>query len=177
MNRVVVFGGTGAGKSTLARAMGERLGIAVCHLDAIYYAPGWQDPAPEAFRARIAEAVAGERWISEGNFIRLTADLKLPRADAVVWIEQPRWRRMWRAVRRGWRDRERDRPDLAPGCRDHVDATLLRDVLKFDREYRPMIEDALARHAPAALVIRLRGDRAVRAFLDTLEPEMLSSPS
>lgn len=71
-------------------------------------------------------------------------------------------------MRRGIVDRDRDRPDLAPGCRDHVDWELVTDVLKFDREYRPMIEDALMRYAPGAKVIRLKGDRAVAAFLASL---------
>lgn len=168
MNRIVIFGGTGAGKSTVARSLGARLGIAVSHLDALYYEPGWQAPAPDTFRARIAESVAGERWISEGNFLALTADIRLPRADTVLLIDQPRGVRLWRALGRGFRDRGRDRPDLAPGCRDHVNWELVTDVLKFDREYRPMIDAALTGWAPRTPLIRLKGDRAVAAFLSAI---------
>lgn len=125
---------------------------------------------------RVAEAVAGPRWISEGNFLALTADLRLPRADTVVLIDQPRRVRLWRALRRGLKDRGRARPDLAPGCPDHVNWELVTDVLKFDREYRPLIDAALARWAPATPLIRLRGDRAVAAFLAAPRPEMRTSP-
>lgn len=176
MDRIVIFGGTAAGKSTMARALGERLGLPVSHLDAIFYEPGWRVPDGDGFRARVAEAVAGERWISEGNFLALTADLRLPRADAVVILDQPRWRRMWRAVRRGFTQR-RARPDLAPGCRDHVDLALLGDVLRFEREYEPMIADALARYAPHLAPLRLRGDRAAASFLAACQGEMRTSPT
>lgn len=164
MNRIVIFGGTGAGKSTIARALGKKLGIAVGHLDAMFYEPGWKAPEDARFRARVTESVSGERWISEGNFLALTADIRLPRADTVILLEQPRIRRMWRAVRRGLAG-GRDRPDLAPGCRDYVDRELIGDVLKFDREYRPMIDAAMARHAPSLELTRLKGDRAVARFL------------
>jgi adenylate kinase family enzyme len=165
LNRIVIFGGTGAGKSTVARALGAKLEIPVCHLDAIFYEPNWQFPEPERFRARVSEAVAGERWISEGNFLALTADLRLPRADAVLLIDQPIAVRLWRAVRRGLME-HRERPDLAPGCRDHVNWELVTDVFKFDREYRPMIGEALARWAPRTPLIQLRGGRAVATFLE-----------
>ncbi|MBV9990891.1 MAG: topology modulation protein [Alphaproteobacteria bacterium] len=164
MNRIVIFGGTGAGKSTVARALAAKLGVAVSHLDALYYEPGWKAPAADAFRARVAGAVAGERWISEGNFLALTADIRLPRADTVLLIDQPRGVRLWRALRRGLAE-YRARPDLAPGCRDHVNWELVTDVLKFDREYRPMIDEAMAQWAPATALRTLRGDRAVAAFL------------
>lgn len=176
MHRIVVFGGTGSGKSTFARALGERLGLPVIHLDALYYEPGWRDPDPRKFQARLASAIAGESWISEGNFVALTADLRLPRADMIFWIEQPVWLRMARALRRGFFERG-ERPDLAPGCRDRVNWELLSDVWAFDRKWRPMIEAAIGRHSPRTPLIRLRGNGAVADFLASLTPVLAAHPA
>ena len=52
MKRVLVIGSGGAGKSTLARRLGERLGLEVVHLDALYWQAGWVEPAKEAWRER-----------------------------------------------------------------------------------------------------------------------------
>ncbi len=41
MRRILLIGSGGAGKSTLASQMGERLGLPVIHLDAVYWQPGW----------------------------------------------------------------------------------------------------------------------------------------
>ena len=43
MKRVIVIGSGGAGKSTLAKALGERLELPVVHLDAQFWQVGWKE--------------------------------------------------------------------------------------------------------------------------------------
>ena len=56
MRRVVILGCAGSGKTTLARTMGERLSLPVIHLDTLL---GWGPCAPEAYREKLAAAIAG----------------------------------------------------------------------------------------------------------------------
>ena len=42
MERILIIGCGGAGKSTLARRLGEKTGLPVVHLDKLYWRPGWQ---------------------------------------------------------------------------------------------------------------------------------------
>lgn len=42
--RIAIIGSGGAGKSTLARALGGGLGLPVYHLDASFWRPGWTEP-------------------------------------------------------------------------------------------------------------------------------------
>jgi adenylate kinase family enzyme len=169
MRRIVVIGNSGSGKSRLARRMGERLGLPVIHLDALYWEPGWREPDNHAFRVRVAAALAGGAWVSEGNYARRTFDLRLPGADLVIWMETPRWLCLWRVL---WRTAlARPRPDLPAGCRESLfepgDLALFRDIWTFDRERRPAIERRLAQGA-AAPVVRLRGRGQIEAFLASL---------
>jgi adenylate kinase family enzyme len=90
MQRIVILGNAGSGKSTLARQVGERLHLPVVHLDKLFWGPGWSKPQNEAFRARVNEALSGDGWVCEGNYHRQTFDLRLPRADLVVWLNTPR---------------------------------------------------------------------------------------
>jgi adenylate kinase family enzyme len=100
--RILVFGPSGAGKSTLARHIGARLGIPVVHLDMIYWNPGWVPVEREPFRERVAEAAAGDAWVMDGNYTN-HLDLRLPRAQAVIWLDLPRYvyfpRTVWRMIR------------------------------------------------------------------------------
>jgi len=89
--RIVLLGCAGAGKTTLARRLGERSGMPVVCLDAIWR-PDWGPNDVERFRALLVEAHAGDAWISDGNFALATFDIRLPRADLIVWLDRPRLR-------------------------------------------------------------------------------------
>ena len=53
MERVIIIGCGGAGKSTLARALGEKTGLPVIHLDQIWWGPGnWQHMEREDFGSK-----------------------------------------------------------------------------------------------------------------------------
>lgn len=100
MKRLVVLGPAGSGKSTLARRLGERLGIPVFHLDAINWEPGWKALPMDTFRSRLREAISRNSWITDGNYAILSFDLRMPRADLVIWVERPALHCAWRVIRR-----------------------------------------------------------------------------
>lgn len=164
MQRIAIIGCSGVGKSTLATKLGALLGLPVVHLDALFWEPNWVESETPVFRARVTDALAGGRWIAEGNYISRISDLTIRTADAVIWVSQPRWLSLWRVTWRMLRHLGRSRPDLNPGCREKLDSELHVYIWGFDKLRRPRIEAALAELAPRRL-IRLDGDRAIAAFL------------
>jgi adenylate kinase family enzyme len=163
-HRIVIVGCSGSGKSTVARKLGLRLGLPVVHLDVLHYLPEWKRASLAEFRARVTEAHRGDAWISEGNFASWTFDIRLPRAEAVIILERPRWLCLWRVIRRAvveWRDR----PDLPLGCHEQVDRDLLEYIWNFRRVGRPEIEAARLNYGPLIPVLRLSRNRQVSAFL------------
>ncbi len=67
-----------------------------------------------SFGVRVSEAVAGDGWITDGNYARRTFDLRLPRADLVVWVDTPGVVCTARVALRSHLGRAR--PDLPEGC-------------------------------------------------------------
>jgi adenylate kinase family enzyme len=166
VQRVAILGAGGAGKSELARALAERTGLPVVHLDAVYWRPGWTAPPPEEFRATLDAAVARERWILDGNFLRDDSeDPRFVRADTVVFLDYPRSTCLRRALGRWLRDRRRQRADLPQGCPEGFDLPFLRWVWNYPRKNRPDVLARLEKLGPAVAVHRLRSDADVRWFL------------
>jgi len=164
MRRVLIVGNSGGGKSTLARALGAKLGLPVIHLDVLFWKPGWVESDDDEFRARVAEALQAPAWIADGNFGG-TWDLRMPMAGTIVWIDQPRLLCLWRAIRRVFVYRDGTRPDMAEGCRETIDLKFYGFIWTYDRKVRPSLEAALAEHGAHARVVRLRSDREIAAFL------------
>jgi len=159
--RIVLLGCAGSGKTTLARRLGEALGAPVICLDAIWR-PEWSKEV-DRFREILVEAHAADAWISDGNFALATFDIRLPRADLIVWLDRPRLFSAWRAIARVFRPGEAHRPrDLGK---------VLRFIWGFDRINRPRIEAARLEHGAEVPVVRLRNDREIVAFMSDFASE------
>jgi len=132
MQRVLVIGPCGAGKSTAAVEIGGLLGLPVHHLDRLHWRAGWVESTRDELRAALAPILAGERWLIDGNYGG-TMDERLARADTVVYLDYPTWLCLWRALARVWRYRGRSRPDMAPGCPERFDLAFVFYILTFRR--------------------------------------------
>lgn len=178
MRRIVILGSAGSGKSTLARRLGAQLGIPVIHLDALSWEPGWKALTTEAFRSRLQEAISGDGWVTDGNYAVHSFDLRLPRADLVIWLKRPPLQCAWRVIRRAVASHFSGVEDLSPGCKERFDRKFLarlQFIANFNRINRPRIEAARAVRGPEVPVVVLRGDCEISAFLAGLRQDDLSS--
>src|SRR5262245_5075988 len=165
MRRILVIGGPGTGKSTLARAMGPRLGLPVVHLDRHYWSPGWVAPEPAEWRRRVEELVARDAWVMDGNYSG-TFDLRLPRAQAIVWLDLPRRIYFPRAIWRMAANYGRERGDVGPGCPERFDFDFLfRWVWTYPTRSRPRTLKLLDELAGSRPIVVLKNPKEVDAFV------------
>jgi|SoimicmetaTmtLMB_FD_contig_51_651646_length_1094_multi_2_in_0_out_0_2 adenylate kinase family enzyme len=166
MRRVLVVGCPGAGKSTFARRLGEKLPLPVVHLDFHYWRSGWKPSELAAWRERAAMLAAAPEWIMDGNFHN-TYYLRMPRADSLFWLDYPRAKCMRRVLLRILKDYGRTRPDLPEGCPEQFDPEFIRFVWDFAAKHRPQIIDGIERFGGHLRVRRFGHDREADAFLAT----------
>ena len=167
--RILVIGCSGSGKSTLSRALAGRLDLPYISMDrAFFWLPGWILRDRGEIRRLIAQAVAGERWVMDGTSPG-TLDLRLPRADLVVWLRMPRLLCIARVLKRRLRYAGRSRPEMTPGCPEKIDREFLGYIWNFERTETPEIDAALAEHGPDVPVLTLRSPSEVRSLLARLE--------
>ena len=137
MKRVAIIGSGGAGKSTLARALGAKTGLPVVHLDRLYWQAGWVPVS--------------------------TMDLRLAAADTVI-LDTPRLVCLWRVVKRRLRFHNRTRPDMTVGNLERLTEEFLRFVWRYPKQ-KPDLLEQLGR-LEHAHVVHLRTSRDVRRFLE-----------
>lgn len=167
MQRVIVVGTTGSGKTTVASALAGRLEVDHVELDALSWEANWVSAPLPVFRERVSAAIAGERWVVDGNY-SATRDLVWARADTVVWLDPPRRVIMWRVTARTIRRMVR-REVLWNGNRESLRTALSRDsiILWAWTTYGRRRHDYpgyFAAH-PHVAIIRLRTSSDVRQFL------------
>jgi adenylate kinase family enzyme len=167
MQRVLIIGNSGAGKSTLALRLGELTGLPVVHLDAHFWQPGWVQTERSVWRRRVAELIAGPRWIIEGNY-GSSLDIRLPRADTVIWLDFSTPICFWRAIKRVVTNFGNVRPDLAPGCPEEFDWEFLKWVWHFRKNERPQIVERIEHYFQHGDLIQLHGPKEVASYIKSI---------
>lgn len=167
MQRVLVIGISGAGKSTFSRALADRTGLPLVHLDKAFWQPGWVETRRPQWRENVVELAAAARWIIDGNYAS-SLDLRLPRADAVIWFDYPRLVCLARALRRVAASYGRVRADMGAGCPERIDLDFLRYIWRFNDRQRPRIIAALAQFGAHLDPVVFRRDADVARYLDSV---------
>ena len=168
IQRIVIVGSSGAGKSTLARDLGQRLNLPVIHLDKHYWKPGWVGTPAPIWQEKVSELTQGEQWIIDGNY-RDTLDVRLQAADAVVFLDLPRWICACQAIKRRIEYRNKPRPDMAPGCQETLFKPdfpeFLVRIWDYPNRAKPDVEKRLLDLDPRTRIIRLTSHNKTAQFL------------
>jgi adenylate kinase family enzyme len=140
MQRILVMGCSGSGKSTFGRALADKLGLPFVSIDQIYWQPGWREPNPEQFIATMIREAAQPSWVMDGDYIRSGAgELRRTRADTIIWFDLPRRVCLMSIIRRSVIGYGRVRPEMARECPERFDVGFLRYVARYRATQRPKL--------------------------------------
>lgn len=167
MERIMIIGCGGAGKSTLARQLGEKRDIPVVHLDKLFWKPGRVSLSKEEFDKVHREAIAQEKWIMDGNFDR-TMPERLKRCDTVIYLDFSRFDCLMGVFKRILTTYGKVRPDMGEGCPERFDWEFLQWVWNFNKNKREK-NYRLLNEAENVETIVLKNRRAVKTFLAQIE--------
>ena len=163
MERIVIIGCGGAGKSTLARQLGEKLDIPVVHLDKLFWKPGWVEVPKEEFDELHRQELSKDKWIMDGNFNR-TMPERIARCDTVIYLDFSRLACLMGVIKRVLTTYGTVRPDMGEGCPERIDFEFLKWVWNYNKNKRER-NYRLLNEAEHAETIVLKNRRAVKRFL------------
>ena len=167
MERIIIIGCGGAGKSTLARQLGEQLRLPVVHLDKLWWRPGWTHISREEFDRAIRAEMAKERWIMDGNFDR-TLPERVARCDTIIYLDFSRVACLMGVCKRILTTYGQVRPDMGEGCPERVDLDFLKWVWNFNKNNREN-NYRLLNETEGKETIVLKNRRAVKKFLEQVK--------
>jgi adenylate kinase family enzyme len=168
LQRIMVMGGPGSGKSTFAREMGQILDLPVYHLDRYFWNPGWVQTEWDAFADRVRQIASLDQWIIDGNYSRTLPD-RLLRTDAVIYLDIPLRLRLTRVVKRRIQYHGQTREDLGEGCPERIDWVFLKQVVQYKPErHLQAIGTVRDLRGNEVTVHRLSNRTEVRRFIEEI---------
>jgi adenylate kinase family enzyme len=169
VERTVVIGNAGGGKSTLARKLAARRRLPHREIDALLWQPGWQLTPSAVYEAEHARMIGEGRWVIDGLGHRESIPARLDRATEIILVDMPLWMHFWLAAERqiAWSaGRLADPPGGAAAMPPTED--LFRTIWEVDRDWMPGIRRLIAveeRHGKQ--VHRLATIEEVSRFADS----------
>jgi adenylate kinase family enzyme len=168
MQRVLVIGSGGSGKSTVATRLGELLNLEVNHLDKCYWRAGWVKPELDEWLTTVTNLIERDSWIIDGNYSG-TLEQRLQKCDTIVFLDLSRVLCLLRIVKRFLIYRNGTRPDVAEGCRESLNFEFVSWIWNYPRRSRPKVIRLLHEHAQTKQIFWLRSRRDVQRFLTQVE--------
>jgi adenylate kinase family enzyme len=170
MQRVVVKGTSGSGKTTAARELAERLGLPYAELDALHHGPSWTEASADELQARVRAFMdaAPDGWVIDGNYDTKLGETVVDAADTIVWLDLP----LWIKLRRVWRrtlHRIRDDVELWGGNRETWRDQFLSRQSIFIWTIHAHVQHRRqwpARFGQDTRLVRLRSVTAIHRWLD-----------
>ena len=165
MDKVVLIGCGGAGKSTLAIQLAEKTNLPLFHLDRLFWKAGWQEVDKETFIQKQAAILETDKWIIDGNYGG-TMEKRLEQADTIIFLDFSTITCLVGIFSRYLRYRKTSRPDMTEGNAERLDYIFFKYVLFYNRTRRPKILKDLDTLPSNKEIHILRSRKEVAQFLE-----------
>lgn len=165
-NRVMVIGNSGGGKTTLSLQIAASFDLEYLSMDRdVRWLPGWKVRERDEQRGIIRDLVARDRWVMDGTGPS-SFDLRVPRADLIIWLHVPRLQALAGLASRVARNLGRVRSAMADGCPEPIpNLAFLQFIWFFDQDTAPRILDKIDIYGRDVPVLVLRSRRETSELL------------
>ena len=86
--KAIIIGCPGAGKSTFARKLSDKMHLPLYYLDMLWHKPDRTTVDRNIFDEKLKEIVLKEKWIIDGNYGR-TLEMRIQWCEAIFLLDSP----------------------------------------------------------------------------------------
>ena len=146
MEKVVIIGCPGSGKSTFARELEKLTKLPICYLDMLKWNEDKTTVSREAFLEKLEEVMKNDSWIIDGNYLS-TMERRISECDTVFFLDYET-----EICLKGVKERKgKKRPDM-PWIETEDDEEFLEFIRNFSKDSRPKILNLLEKYKNKSII-------------------------
>ena len=147
MKKVIVIGCPGSGKSTVSRALHNKTGIPLYHLDMMYWNADKTTVEKSVFLERLSAVLKKDEWIIDGNY-GSTMELRMAACDTVIFLDYP-----LEVCLNGIKERRgKPRSDI-PWIETEEDAEFIEFIKNYNEQQKPKVLELLKKYSDKNIII------------------------
>ena len=158
MKKVIVIGCPGSGKSTVSRALHNKTGIPLYHLDMMYWNADKTTVEKSVFLERLSVVLEKDEWIIDGNY-GSTMELRMAECDTVIFLDYP-----LEVCLGGIKERRgKPRSDM-PWIETEEDAEFIEFIKSYNEQQKPKVLELLEKYSDKNIIILRSREQADELF-------------
>ena len=159
MKKVIVIGCPGSGKSTISRALHNKTGIPLYHLDMMYWNADKTTAEKSVFLERLSAVLEKNEWIIDGNY-GSTMELRMAACDTVVFLDYP-----LDVCLDGIKERRgKPRSDM-PWIETEEDEEFIEFIRNYNEQQKPKVLELLKKYSDKNIIILGSREQAIEFLL------------
>lgn len=159
MNKILVIGCPGSGKSTFAKRLHQQTHFPIYHLDQIWHRPDKTNISETAFDQQLSDLFKTSQWIIDGNYNR-TLEMRLKACDTVFFLDLP-----VDVCIQSVESRIGKKRDDMPWIEEEFDEEFRQFILDFPAQSRPYIEQLLNKYKSKINIFIFKSREEVNHYL------------
>jgi len=166
MERILIIGGNGCGKTTLAQKLAHKLELPLIHLDVLYWRDNWKYASKDEFDELLMKELSKPKWIIDGNMNR-SIPLRLKYCDTVIYMDFSRTMCVYGAIKRVVKNYGKSRFDMGGYCPEKFNREkieFIKAIWNHDKTNRKRFYDMLNNESAVNKIV-LKNRRQVNKFL------------
>lgn len=163
MNKIIVIGCPGSGKSTFARELKKYYNIELYHLDLIWNKPDKTTITREEFDNELTKILKKDEWIIDGNYQR-TLERRIKEANTIFLLDYP-----LEVCLDGANSRVGIKREDMPWKEEKLNEEFKQKILDFSKSKLPQIYELLDKYKTDKTIIIFRTRAEATKYLEDIK--------